>query len=158
MRIYVSQIYIEVGVEYPFSHHFQIYISEELTRRVAASERFVSEYAEDFDLIFRVSAKAGIAQPEVRGPTVFAKDRDVEFTIFLTFDKTEAPGEQKYRRVLRQLVDQIIEVLRGLDMDVSRLSQESNRIVERIVGDPKMIVQRPAHLENRSQERAIQEE
>lgn len=142
MRIYVSQIYIEVGVEYPFSHHFQRYLSEELTRWVTPSESFVNDYGEDYDVIFNVSAKAGITQPQIMGPTIFAKDKDVEFTIFLPFEKSEARGQKAYRRVLRQLVYQVVEVLRRLDMDVSRLSEEIDRIVDRIVGDPRMIVPR----------------
>jgi len=140
MKIFVSQIYVEVGVSYPFSHRFQKYLSEELSKRISASDTFVREYAEDFDVVFNVSAKADIMQPEIKGPTVFRKDKDVEFTVFLPFDKQEPHGQDAYRRVLRQLIHRVVDVLKTLEMDVSQLSRDSDEIVEGIVTDPTMIV------------------
>ena len=139
MTIFVAQFYIEAGASYPFSHHFQRLIKEEITERVAPSEAFVSKYGSDFDIIFNMSGKSTIAQPEVRGPTVFKKNKSVEYTIFLAFNKQEPHSQDLYRRVLRQVLDKIIGVLQGLQMDVSRLSSDANDIIERIVANPKMI-------------------
>lgn len=139
MKIFVAQFYIEVGIRYPFSHLFQRRLSADLTRRVAPSATFVQKFGEDVNLIFRMSAKAGLVEPEVRGPAVFKKYNNVEYTIFLTFDKSETPGESMYRRVLKQLLRQIISVLDGLQMDVSLLAQDVDEIIEEIIADPKMI-------------------
>ena len=101
MKIYVAQIYIEVGSVYPFTHYFQRLISDELTKRISASSAFIQKYGEDFNLIFRMSAKSSLKEPEVQGPTVFKTDKDVEYTIFLTFDKSEPQGPGSYRRALK---------------------------------------------------------
>lgn len=139
MNIYVSQIYIEVGVNYPFSHLFQIHLGKELTKRITPSDAFVNLYGEDFDLIFRMSAKADLKQPEIKEPTVFKKDKDVEISIFLTFDKPESKGPDLYRRVLSQFIDQVVIVLMRLEIDAVQLIHDSDKIVEIIVTDPKMI-------------------
>ena len=63
MRISVGQIYIEPGATYPFSYHFQAWLGGELTKRVTPSVKFINDYAADFDLIFRVSAKSALKEP-----------------------------------------------------------------------------------------------
>ena len=50
MNVYVSQIYIQAGVNFPFSHHFQLHLSQELTKRVEPSALFINTYGEDSDL------------------------------------------------------------------------------------------------------------
>jgi hypothetical protein len=139
MKIFVAQFYIEVGIKYPFSHLFQRRISADLTRRVEPSTTFVQKFGDDINLIFRMSAKAGLAEPEIRGPAVFKKYNNVEYTIFLTFDKCETPGATMYRRVLKQLLQQIIIVLEGLGVDVTLLAHSLDEIIEGIVADPEMI-------------------
>ena len=139
MKIFVSQIYTEPRVSYPFSHHFQKFLSEELTSRVVPSDTFAQKYGRHFHLVFNVSAKADIIQPESKGPTVFKKDKDVEFTIFLTYNKRHSRGEEMYRAVLRQLLDEVVDVLKSLQIDVSQVIRDRDNIVERIVADPKMI-------------------
>ncbi|MCH8150244.1 MAG: hypothetical protein IH987_20070 [Planctomycetes bacterium] len=134
MNIFVSQIYIEVGASYPFTHFFQKYLSKEITARVPASDKFVAEYGPDFDLMFRLSAKKDILEPEIKGPTVFMDDKDVEFTVFLPYSE-----EQSHAHVLDVLIKQIVDVLEGLGMDVEQLSSASDEIVQSIVTDPKMV-------------------
>ena len=138
MKIFVAQFYVEVGCDYSLSNHFHHRISDELTRRVVPSAAFVNKYAEDFKLMFRMSAKSGLVEPEVRGPMVFKKDKDVEYSIFLPFDLDRPLGPSVYRHALKQLLGQIIIVLTSLQMDVSQLSQSVDEIIERIVADPKM--------------------
>ena len=138
MKIFVCQFYIEPGIKFPFSHYFQHRISDEITQRIVPSAVFVQKYAAGFNLIFRMSAKASLTEPEIRGPTVFKKHKSVEFTLFLTFNKDEA-GPSAYRRVLMQLMQQIVIVLKSLQMDVSRLIESSHEIVEGVLAAPKMI-------------------
>ncbi len=73
MKIYIGQIYIEPGVSYPFTHHFQGYLSDLASLDVTGAERFCSEYGDDYDIVFNVSAKAALQSAEIRGPTVFKR-------------------------------------------------------------------------------------
>jgi hypothetical protein len=139
MRVYVTQIYIEAGVYYPFSHHFQNFISDELTKRLTPSDAFISKYAEDFNLIFNMSAKAKIPTAEIKGPTVFRKDKDVEYTIFLPFNIHDVQSSEVYRQTLRLLISSISSVLIDLEIDASQLLRDSEDIVERILSNPKTI-------------------
>src|SRR5438128_660345 len=86
MKVHFGQIYIEPGVEFPFSHLFQRYLAKEVTALVVPSGKFIEKYGSDFELMFRISAKNGIQDNEIRGPTVFRKAKDVEYTVFLPFD------------------------------------------------------------------------
>ena len=86
MIVFVTQIYIEPGCDYPCPHIFQQFVSQEITRRVEMSTSFAQQVGPDFKLIFRMSAKPALEAPEIKGPTVFKKDKDVEFTIFLPFE------------------------------------------------------------------------
>lgn len=133
MNVYVSQIYIQVGVSFPFSHHFQIYLSQELTKRVKPSDLFINKYGEDFSLMFRMSAKAELTVPEIKGPTVYRKDRDVEFSIFLTYDKQENQGPTEYRQALGELMDQIVIVLERLEIDTAELRLDAHALIESIL-------------------------
>ena len=90
MNVFFSQIYIEPGVDFPFSYHFQRRLSEQVTSLVMPSARFLAKYGDDYKLIFNVSAKQVIQVNEIRGPTVFKKTKDVEYTAFLPFDVIRA--------------------------------------------------------------------
>jgi len=137
MNIYVAQIYIEAGVNYPFTHWFQQFISRELTKRVQLSERLIEEYGEDFDLIFRMSAKAGILDTEIKGPTVFKRDKDVEYTIFLPFND-QAHNSDLLHSIVVKLLAGIVLVLDELEFDTTRLSDDINSLAVRVVSDPVM--------------------
>ncbi len=139
MKIFVRQIYIEPRVNYPFSVHFQRFIHVELTKRLSASDLFLRKYGNDFTLVFNLSAKAALSQPEIRGPTVFRKTKDVEYTIFLPFNMDRPQGPATYRRALEMLIASICKVLAKLEFDVSQLSRDSDQIIEMILSDPKMI-------------------
>jgi hypothetical protein len=82
MKIFVGQIYIKPGITFPFSLQFQRWLGDALTERVEASEQFCKAYGANFALGLRISAKEEISEPEIKGPTVFKRNRNVEFTIF----------------------------------------------------------------------------
>ena len=138
MRTHIAQFYLEAGAAYAFSYRFQRFLSQELAQRVRPSEMFIREYGEDCDLMFRVSAKSSLTAPEVKGPTVFRADKDVEYSIFLPFDKERALDEQRYREVLTLLLQEIAGVLKTLGMEVKELAQDASDIIDRIVKNPMM--------------------
>ena len=86
MQVFFGQIYIKPGISFGFSHRFQTYLGQKVSALVSPSREFTERYGSDWELMFRISAKEGITENELRGPTVFRKDKDVEFTIFLPFD------------------------------------------------------------------------
>jgi hypothetical protein len=138
MKIYVAQIYIEPGIAFPFTHHFQQYISQRLTELIEPSPKFIVTFGGEFDLIFRMSAKAALVEPEIQGPTVFKRDRDVEYTVFLPFHKPSTVNQQFLEAGVGQLLAAIAEVLSELGFDVARLRQETNKIIAAIVRDSRM--------------------
>jgi len=138
MQIHVSQCYIEGGSTYRFSHIFQNYISEQISEFVEMSPEFISAYSENFELIFNMSAKAALKENEVLGPTIFNKDNDVEYSIFLPFDPKMPLDENKRIFALDNLFLGIYEVLEKYKFDVSKLRVEEKRIIDEIIANPIM--------------------
>jgi hypothetical protein len=139
MRIYVSQIYIEPGVAFPFKHRFQKFLSATLSDVVQVSPLFNERYGPDYDLMFRMSAKSCLAVPEIRGPTVFKRDRNVEFTVFLPFDSTTRLDTAALSKAVAELLRCIISILTDLGMNTTALRVESENIVRSVMEDASMI-------------------
>src|SRR5262249_53152793 len=124
----------------PFSHLFQHRISEAVTALIEPSGKFLKKYGEDFELIFYMSAKRDLRENEIRGPTVFKKAKDVEFTVFLPFDvimrHSDAP-----RQALLFLMKGVCDVLDRLEIDKARLLDEQTSIIEGICSDPTTLAE-----------------
>ncbi len=137
MRIYFGQIYIEPGVSFPFSHLFQHRLSEEFTALTVPSPLFVKKYGQDWDLMFRISAKAAIRDTEIRGPSAFRKDKDVEYSIFLPFTIIRA-AEDPQRTAVESLFGAVLSVLAKLGFSTERLEARRPALIESICSDPAM--------------------
>jgi hypothetical protein len=139
VKIFFGQIYIEAGVDFPFSHVCQALLSKQFTALVVPSTTFVKTYGSDFELMFNVSAKTFIQDNEIRGPTVFRKAKDVEYTIFLPFDviskSTDVP-----RTALLFLFRGACSVLESLGIETAKIMEKQGSLIERICADPKMFV------------------
>jgi len=140
MKVYFGQIYIKAGVTFPFSHHFQCRIADEVTALVEPSAKFIEKYGKDFKLIFNVSAKEGLEDNEVRGPTVFKKTKDVEYTVLLPFDVImrykDAP-----RHALEFLLKGVCDLFDKLEIDKTTLVGKQSAIIEGICSDPTMLAE-----------------
>jgi hypothetical protein len=141
MNVYFTQIYIEPGVRFPFSHHFQRYLSKEITALVSPSPLFLARYGSDFRLHFNVSAKPIILECEIRGPSVFRKTKDVEFTVFLPFDVI-ARDSNVLRSALNHLLGGVYSVLERLGIDAGRISANQDGIVNEILSNAIMVKER----------------
>jgi hypothetical protein len=141
MRVFVSQVYIDPGAAFPFSAAFQRYISHELTATTTPSESFACRFGEDWDLIFNMSAKTHLVEPEIVGPTIFRRDKDVEFTIFLPLNTSTVCTQPSLSTALCNLLESIVRVLQDLGIDTIQIESRCDDLVTRIVGDPKMIKQ-----------------
>jgi hypothetical protein len=135
MKIYLSQIYIEVGIAYCFNTLFQKKISLFLTEATDESKLFVHKYGRDFKLIFRMSAKAGISDTEVCGPAVFRKDKDVEYTIFIPYDFTGPDSFEARRKALKLLFSSILVIFKDLDIDTKKVEAGAEQFIEDVVND-----------------------
>jgi hypothetical protein len=137
MKVYFGQIYIDAGIEFPFSIDFQKYLAEAVTAQVAPSGYWVKKYGRHFDLIFRISAKREITKNEIRGPTVFRKAKDIEYSIFLPFDVVTRRRDIP-RSALRFVFKGVYSVLESLEIDTGKLKQREESVIEKICSDPKM--------------------
>ena len=134
MKVFFGQIYIEAGTAFPFSIAFQQRLSGEVTRSIAPSDYFTNEYGQDWSLIFRISAKRNLLQNEVRGPTIFAKEKHVEFSIFLPFDEISADSDWA-GTALHHLMEGVISILERLKIDSATLKIERARLIREICSD-----------------------
>lgn len=138
MNVHFRQTYCVPDVYFPFSHLFQHRISEEVEALVEPSVKFVKKYGEDFDLIFNVSAKPGLSENEIRGPAVYRKTKDVEFTIFLPYDVIMRHADAP-RHALRFLLKDVGEVFDKLEIEKTRFVEQQESIIEGICSDPTML-------------------
>ena len=138
MKVYVVQIYIEPGVDFPFSYHLQRRLAREIRALVRPSPMFIRKYGRDFKLGLNISAKRRIKDNEVRGPTVFRKAKDVEYSIFLPFDVIMR-DKKAPKTALKFLLRGIRSVLQSLDIDSGKLAESQESLIEEISSDPKML-------------------
>ncbi len=137
MKVYFGQVYIQVGISFPFSHLFQNFLGTKVTELVKPSSKFIKCYAEDYSLMFRISAKKELTENEIRGATVYKKDKDVEFSIFLPYTPI-MQKENPNREALKYLFEGIYEVLEKYEINVSMLKSEQNKIIDKIMSSPEM--------------------
>jgi hypothetical protein len=136
MNIYFGQIYITPGVSFPWSIHFQRLLGETVTPLVSPGPRFIAQYGENWNLMFRISAKRGILSSEIRGPSKFRKDRRVEYSIFLPFDQIPA-GSDFAQPALRLLLSSVRQVFLDVDIEHKNFDAAHEQLVSNVCGDPR---------------------
>jgi hypothetical protein len=137
MKVYFGQIYIEPGVAFGFTHLFQAYLSREITALVEPSVEFINKYGRDYNLMFNISAKAAIQDNEIRGPAVFKKTKDVEFSVFLPFNVI-VRTPQISQSALAFLFRGVYSVFELLHIDASRIVEKQQSLITYICSDPTM--------------------
>ncbi len=137
MRVYFGQIYVKAGVEFPFTHLMQRYLSDRVSALVSASDSFVERFGADWSLTVRLSADDEITDNKVLGPTRFPKTRDVEFSLFLPYSIIVAQDDV-LRNALQRIVLGTIEILGRAAVDPARVVQAREAIVSEILSRPEM--------------------
>ena len=137
MHIYFSQIYIQEGISFPFSHIFQKYLSEKITSLVECSDKFTKLYGSDWDVIFRISAKKEIDETEIKGPTLFKKDKDIEYTIFLPYRKI-TKEKDIYKAALNDVITSVSGILESLGFSTSEIIASKSRLISEIHSNKEM--------------------
>jgi hypothetical protein len=137
MNIRCSQIYIEPGVNFPFSYIAIKYLDEGISDLVVPSARFIRNYGDDYRLVFNISAKRSLEENEIRGPTVFKRTKDVEYSVFLPFtvivSREDAP-----QTALRFLFQGMYAVFDSLEIDAGRVREQEASMIEHVCSDPAM--------------------
>lgn len=144
MKIYIGQIYPEQGVNYPFSAYFQRWLAQEITKRVQPSEQFLSVYGDNYDLIFRLSAKSRIEVPEIKGPTNFKRSKNVEYTVFLPCGH-ESQNRTDCYHAMSLLMDCIVDVLKRYCIDTTKIVNDHILLLVEMDVDPAMILPQVNH-------------
>ena len=140
MRVFIGQIYIKPGVDFPFSHQMQGWLGEQLSSMANPSAEFVRKYGADFALVVRVSADTGIVENRIKGPTIFKKTRDVEYTVFLPFDVIDKASDG-CRVALDFLLRGIESVFHQAGIDAERLPERKASILDHICSDASMFTE-----------------
>lgn len=155
MKVHFTQVYIEPGIDFPFSCQFQRRISEEITVLVESPINFVNRYGNAFDLLFYVSAKKTLRDNEIRGPGVSKKNKHVEYTIFLPYDVIichyDAP-----KVALRYLLKGVCDVFDLLEIEKAKLLEKQESLINGICSDPTMLAE-PSwdEAQNKTEVRAV---
>nr|WP_319396803.1 hypothetical protein [uncultured Desulfobacter sp.] len=98
---------------------------------------YIEKYGTDWELIFRISAKKEIKDNEIKGPSVFKNDKDVEYTIFLPFDIINLSLDVP-KLAIEFLLKGCCEVFRELGINTEIIENKSQSIIEDICSDAKM--------------------
>jgi hypothetical protein len=139
LRIHIVQIYVNAGIRYSFTHVFQRRMQEILSNLVRPSGEFSRRYGSDFAVVFNLSAQTGISVPRIVGPAVYRKTKDVEYTIFLPHDGSDANQLDDYTKQIRDFLAGVIDVLERLKLDAAPVKEKTDDIVREISSDPAMI-------------------
>ena len=139
MKIFIGQIYIEPGVAFPFSLRFQKWLGDALSERVSASEQFSNKFGSGFDLGLRISAKANINQPEIKGPTVFKRDKDVEFTIFLPHQRNDYHDLTVASLLLEQVLQSAVLILQQLGLNPANVLGDMHHLQTEFLNTPGLL-------------------
>jgi hypothetical protein len=121
MKIFIGQIYIKAGVNFPLSLRFQQWFADALSARIKPSQQFTDKFGADFDLGFRISARDDISHTEIKGPTVFKRDKTVEFTIFLPHQRIDYHNPQVSLSLFDELLKSVVLVLSELGLSTTAL-------------------------------------
>jgi len=138
MKVFFSQVYVQVGISFPFSHVFQKFLSAEMTEILQPSPMFIGCYGEDYELMFRISAKQELESMEIKGPSIYRKTKDIEYTLFLPYTSIMKEPEPN-KIALEYLYEGVYCVLSKYEINVSNLKTEQDRTIHKILTTPGML-------------------
>src|SRR5687767_1386030 len=138
MKVWIGQIYVKPGVEFPFSHHMQGFLSDELSALATDASTFKERFGAGFHLMITVSADTKIADNRLKGPTLFKKDREVGYSVFLPYDViSRAPSP--LQAAAEFLLSGVEKVFEELGIGAPKLEKKKAAIIKRLSTDPKMV-------------------
>lgn len=138
MKVWIGQIYVKPGVEFPFSHHMQGFLSDQLSALASDAAGFKARFGAGFQLMIRISADTKISDNRLKGPAVYKKDRQVEYAVFLPYDViSRAPVP--LQAAAEFMLSGIEKVFEELGISAPKLEKKKPAIIKRLTTDPKMV-------------------
>jgi hypothetical protein len=116
----------------------QRWLSHELTAVAESVDEFLVKFGEGFSAVVNISAKTGIVEPEIRGPTVFKRDKDVEYTLFLPYDVIMRQHDSR-RMAARYILSGIRAIFERAGIGLEQLDATMNALTEHLSSDPSML-------------------
>lgn len=138
MNVHVGQVYVKPGIGFPFSHLMQRWLSNKLSSLSTPSPDFVQKYGADFDLVIRISAETNISDNVIRGPTVFRRGKDIEYTIFLPFDIIRSSSDW-CSSAMRFVVAGVRSVFNDVGIETNSLDASEQSIISHICSSHEML-------------------
>ncbi len=138
MKVFLGQIYGEPGVSFPFSHHMQAWLGAQLSELATPNTEFLNMYGADFALMVRISARTNCTENQIKGPTVFKKTKDVEYTLFLPYDAIVA-ADEGCRAAVRFLLNGIQQVFTRAHIDAADFESRMAFIEEHVCSEAAML-------------------
>lgn len=139
MRIFVGQIYVKAGVVFPFSLRFQRWLGDALSERVEVSSQFKNKFGTGIGLGLRLSAKDDIDQPEIQGPTLFKREKTVEFTMFLPHGPNNYHDPVVASALLDQVLRSTVTVLQRVGLDPGRIESDILQLRTAFLNTPGLL-------------------
>jgi len=138
MKVSVGQIYVEPGVRFPFSHLMQLWLGGELSALAVPRPAFVARYGPDYNVVIRISARRLCGENVIKGPTVFKKTKDVEYTLFLPFD-TIVRGGDMCGMAMTFILSGIQEIFERAEISAEGLKDRKQALSEHVCSEPTMV-------------------
>jgi hypothetical protein len=138
MEIAVSQVYTKAGVNFPFSFTLQEYVSDTLSSFALPTSAFIQKYGVNWSLIIRVNADLGTINNRIVGPSVFKKDKDAEFTLFLPYDAILNSADSLHTAI-EFLLEGVSTVFDRVGIEAPELVKNRESIINYIYSEPRML-------------------
>jgi hypothetical protein len=137
MNCSLSQVYVEPGVNFKFTTVFQRKMKLVLSSSLEPSALFIKKYS-NYSLHFWMSARIGIPEPEIKGPGIYRRTKDVEYSIFLPHSGVPQPFDRSLATPLNQLFSSIANVLSTLQIDSRVLTAQVPALIDEVLSDSTM--------------------
>lgn len=144
MNIFFGQIYLAPDAVFPFSFKFNNWLAEEVAKHVVDSDGFRGAYPGIMRLGFRISARKSLNSIDLRGPTIFRRAKDVEFTIFLPHNRIQFETAEDLRPIVEALLGGVIGALDKLFIGSTELQNHAPEIAKAFQNTPGLVQEKPA--------------
>lgn len=138
MNIWIRQIYIEAGVNFPFSHIWQGWLSDQLSSLAVPSAKFIAKYGIDFELGINLSTRRGLVENEIKGPSVYRKRKDVEYSLFLPYDVVVGAADG-CRVAMELILRGIQDIFVKSNIHAEGFDAKKAFIIDHVCSDPTML-------------------
>ena len=156
LLISFSQIYLEPGAAYGFSHRLISELRKRISRKSLPSEKFHMKYPGAERLDFSLSASSKIKEGHVRGTEYHRSSKEVECALTLTFSANDRSWKRRSATGIKNLVSCVATVFANFELEVPA-SWNKSEILEFYLQDPERCVDpygrslaRPTRLSDKS--------